>query len=86
MGKHEEARSQLDELYRLHPNDSAIQSAFDKCTFEIRRAQRPNYYELLGVPTVSSVLEIKTAYVALLRVFVFEAARSRACHLRRYVR
>ena len=39
-----------------------VTGAYNRAQFEVRRAKRPNYYEMLGVPSISSVLEIKGAY------------------------
>eukprot|EP00958_Prasinococcus_capsulatus_P005877 scaffold567_cov384-Prasinococcus_capsulatus_cf.AAC.9 len=73
QGKVEEALEVMEALMRLeiHSQDSVVRHTYEKAQFEVRKAKRPNYYELtlrataakiLGVPRISSVMEIKQAY------------------------
>ena len=39
-----------------------VKHALQRANFEVRRVKRPDYYELLKVPSVCSALEIKAAY------------------------
>mmetsp|Transcript_3684 Transcript_3684/g.13252 ORF Transcript_3684/g.13252 Transcript_3684/m.13252 type:complete len:599 (+) Transcript_3684:84-1880(+) len=64
QGKVEEALEVMEALMRLeiHSQDSVVRHTYEKAQFEVRKAKRPNYYEILGVPRISSVMEIKQAY------------------------
>jgi len=62
LGRHEEALSDMQALAQTFQNDAQVTHAVQKASFEVRRAKRPKYYELLEIPTVASALEIKAAY------------------------
>lgn len=63
LGRHKEAMADMEALSRdLFANDPQVKHALQRASFEVRKEQRPNYYELLKVPSVASQLEIKAAY------------------------
>merc|ERR1719198_362067 len=51
-------------LQQTFQNDAQVTHAVQKASFEVRRAKRPDYYELLALPSIASALEIKAAYKA----------------------
>merc|ERR1719502_849327 len=62
LGRHEEALRDMEQLQRTFENDTRVRSAVQKAAFEVRKLQRPDYYELLQIPSVASTVEIKAAY------------------------
>mmetsp|Transcript_47687 Transcript_47687/g.91073 ORF Transcript_47687/g.91073 Transcript_47687/m.91073 type:complete len:605 (+) Transcript_47687:76-1890(+) len=62
LERFEECEAHLKKLLEYDPNDSVWQKRFQNCQFEIRKRKRPDYYSVLGVSSVASVLEIKNAY------------------------
>ena len=63
LGRHRQAADESEQLlHRWGQGDAKIRGAHQRAVFEVRRAARPNLYELLGVPSVASEMEIKQAY------------------------
>ena len=63
LGRHEEARDELEDLMqKWGSGNDAIRKAFHKADFEVRKQKRPDFYELLGVPQIASLMEIKKQY------------------------
>jgi len=62
LDRHEEALAEMTELQRTFGSDAQVTHAAQRASFEVRKAKRPDYYGLLGVPTVASVVEVKAAY------------------------
>lgn len=61
LERHEDAVQELEGLFSWH----RVQEVYDKlqeAKFLLRKSKRPNYYELLKVPSVASQLEIRKAY------------------------
>ena len=61
-GDLEGASGTIEELLRLHPGDTVAQERQTKLRFEVRKAKRPDYYGLLGISTITSGPEVKSAY------------------------
>lgn len=61
LERHEDAVKELESLLSWHPNES-VYHKFEDAKFLLRKHKRKNYYEVLGVPSVASQLEIKKAY------------------------
>lgn len=61
LERHEDAVKELESLLSWHPNES-VYHKFEDAKFLLRKHKRKNYYEVLGVPSVASHLEIKKAY------------------------
>ena len=63
LARHQDA---LEELTHLMNNwgagDEDIQRAYERAEFEVRKENRPDFYALFGVPSISSQMEIKKAY------------------------
>lgn len=63
MGRPEEAVQLLKEVMKSYgQGDTELRGALDRATFEVRKLKRPDYYGVLGVPSVASTIEIKRAY------------------------
>merc|ERR1719198_2519209 len=62
LGRHEEALHEMSSLAQTYQNDPAVNHAVQRASFEVRKAKRPDYYEILNVPSIASALEIKAAY------------------------
>ena len=52
----------MGELQKTFQNDKQVEHCINRAQFELRKAARPDYYGLLGVPSIASTLEIKAAY------------------------
>jgi tetratricopeptide (TPR) repeat protein len=68
MDRFEEAREELKQLLiegSWGASNAAIRRAYERADFEVRTRQRPDYYTLLGVPSVSSTMELKRRYKVL---------------------
>ena len=63
LGRDEEALSELSILMETWgAGNNAIQKAYERADFEVRKKKRPDYYKLFGVPTIASEMEIKKQY------------------------
>jgi len=63
LGRHDESLEDLTSLMqRWGSNDPMIRHAYERADFEVRKAKRPKYYEAMGVMSVASESEIKSAY------------------------
>lgn len=62
LGRHAEALKDMEQLARTFEHDTRVRGALQRASFEVRKEARPDYYALLGVPSVASVVEIKGAY------------------------
>ncbi|CAJ1372766.1 unnamed protein product [Effrenium voratum] len=61
LERHEDAVKELESLMSWHPVESVYHKV-EEAKFLLRKHKRKNYYEVLGVPSVASHLEIKKAY------------------------
>ena len=52
----------MEQLARTFEHDTRVRGALQRASFEVRKEARPDYYALLGVPSIASVVEIKSAY------------------------
>jgi DnaJ homolog subfamily C member 7 len=64
LGRFIEARDELEDLLKNKwgSNSEAIRKAFERADFLVRKEQRPDYYELLGLSSIASLMEIKKQY------------------------
>ena len=63
LGRHQEALDDLSGLMqRWGQSDAVLRHAYERADFEVRRVKRPDYYAMLGIGSISSEMEIKTAY------------------------
>jgi len=63
LQKFDEAISTLEYVLKhIDPNNSQAMQRLNDAQFELRKFKRTNYYELMGVLSVASALEIKEAY------------------------
>jgi len=61
LDRHEDAVKELEGLFSWH-RDQTVYDKLHEAKFLLRKKKRANYYELLGVPSIASQLEIKKAY------------------------
>lgn len=61
LDRHEDACKELESLLQWH-RTQAVYDKLQEAKFTLRKTKRPDFYELLQVPTVASQLEIKKAY------------------------
>uniref|UniRef100_A0A7S2RN34 Uncharacterized protein n=1 Tax=Rhizochromulina marina TaxID=1034831 RepID=A0A7S2RN34_9STRA len=63
LGRHQEALDDMTSLMqRWGSSDTLIRHAYDRADFEVRKSKRPDYYAIIGVPSVASESEIKSEY------------------------
>lgn len=64
LGRHEEARDELEDLLRNKwgANSEAIRKAHENADFLLRKVKRPDFYQLMGVSPIASLMEIKKQY------------------------
>mmetsp|Transcript_2380 Transcript_2380/g.3441 ORF Transcript_2380/g.3441 Transcript_2380/m.3441 type:complete len:505 (+) Transcript_2380:131-1645(+) len=60
LGRPEEAEIEMKNLLdTTFQNDTIVRHMRDKAEFEVRKRKRPDYYKILGIPSISSEPEIK---------------------------
>ena len=64
LGRPQEAADALGSLLRMDPADETVRRHHEKALFEVRKANRPDYYGILGISSVATLPEIKQAYKA----------------------
>ena len=63
QGNHQQVLEDCQELLQTWgQQEPRIQQAYETADFQVRKAQRPDYYKLLGVSSLASEREIKKAY------------------------
>jgi DnaJ homolog subfamily C member 7 len=62
LGRHTEALADMQALSQTFGNDAQVSHALQRASFEVRKEKRPDYYALLKVPSIASIMEIKSAY------------------------
>eukprot|EP00930_Biecheleria_cincta_P074083 TRINITY_DN61309_c0_g1_i1.p1 TRINITY_DN61309_c0_g1~~TRINITY_DN61309_c0_g1_i1.p1 ORF type:complete len:690 (-),score=137.30 TRINITY_DN61309_c0_g1_i1:69-2066(-) len=61
LERYEDAVKELESLFSWHRTQE-VHDKLQEANFQLKKHKRPNYYEMLGVPSVASQLEIKKAY------------------------
>jgi len=61
LDRHDDAIKGLEDLFGWHRTEE-VYNKIQEAKFLLRKVKRPDYYELLKVPSVASQLEIKKAY------------------------
>jgi len=61
LERHEDAVQELEGLFSWHRTQE-VHDKLQEAKFLLKKNKRPNYYELLKVPSVASQLEIRKAY------------------------
>ncbi len=62
LGEHSAALEQIRDLLQKWPQDPRLRQAYERADFLLRKEKRIDYYEMLGVPSIASEMEIKKAY------------------------
>ena len=64
LNRHVEARDDLEDLLqnKWGSNSQAIRKAYEQADFLVRKQQRPDFYKLLGLSPIASLVEIKKQY------------------------
>lgn len=64
LNRNVEARDELEDLLqnKWGSNSQAIRKAYERADFLVRKEQRPDFYKLLGVSPIASLMEIKKQY------------------------
>lgn len=62
LGDHGSALEEVEDVLRRWPQDHQLREAFSKADFLVRKAKRVDFYDLLGVSSIASEMEIKKAY------------------------
>ena len=64
LDRHEESLRDLQYVCDNLKSDETIQGLLRDAQFQLRKAQRPDYYAMLGVSRVAAMNEIKDGYKA----------------------
>ena len=63
LERHQEVLDETTDLMsKWGQGDEQIRQAWQKADFEVRKAKRPDYYDILGVSRIASEKEIKSAF------------------------
>ena len=62
LDDHEIAMEEIQQLLQRFEHDERLRKAYEKADFLIRKKKRVDYYELFGISSIASVMEIKKAY------------------------
>ena len=62
LGEHAIVLEQVTDLLQKWPQDHRLRQAYERADFLHRKEKRLDYYQLLGVPSIASEMEIKKAY------------------------
>jgi DnaJ family protein C protein 7 len=63
LNRHQEALDEATDLMQhWGSNSEQIRKAYDKADFEVRKANRPDFYAMMGISPLASEKEIKKAY------------------------
>mmetsp|Transcript_124518 Transcript_124518/g.265462 ORF Transcript_124518/g.265462 Transcript_124518/m.265462 type:complete len:693 (+) Transcript_124518:79-2157(+) len=61
LDRHEDAVKELEGVFQWH-REQSVYDKLQEAKFLLRKHKRVNYYEMLGVPSIASQMEIKKAY------------------------
>lgn len=62
LGEHAIVLEQVGDLLQKWPQDHRLRQAYERADFLHRKEKRLDYYQLLGIPSIASEIEIKKAY------------------------
>jgi tetratricopeptide (TPR) repeat protein len=62
LDDHETAMEEIKQLLQRFEQDERLLKAYEKADFLIRKKNRVDYYDLFGVSSIASAMEIKKAY------------------------
>jgi len=63
LERHADARNELAELmHKWGSGNDQLRKAYERADFELRKQRRPDFYALLGVSPIASLVEIKKQY------------------------
>ena len=62
LGEHAIALEHVRDLLQKWPQDPRLRQAYERADFLLRKEKRVDFYDLLGIPSISSEVEIRKAY------------------------
>ena len=62
LGEHAIALEHVRDLLQKWPQDPRLRQAYERADFLLRKERRVDFYDLLGIPSISSEVEIRKAY------------------------